>query len=90
MGGRSFVLLLKRVLYYHETGEILAQIKRYDEAVKAFEEAIEINPNLFEVWYKKGIALYFLGKYDNAVMSFDNALILKPEYYEILNIKAWL
>ena len=40
-------------------GEILAQLKRYDEAVRAFDAAIEINPNLFEVWYNKGLALYF-------------------------------
>jgi tetratricopeptide (TPR) repeat protein len=55
---------------------------KYDEAVQAYNKAIEIYPEYKEAWYNKGIALTDQGKYDEAVQAFDKAIEIYPEYKE--------
>ncbi len=53
---------------------------KYDEAIQAFDEAIEINPQNADTWNNKGTALANLGKYDEAIQAFNEAIALDPKY----------
>ena len=57
---------------------------RYDEAIKADEKAIEINPENSTAWTNKGFALYSLNKYDEALAAYDKAIEINPR-----NEAAW-
>jgi tetratricopeptide (TPR) repeat protein len=66
---------------------------RYDEAIQAFDKAIEINPQDAVVWFFKGAALSELGKYDEANQAFDKAIEINPQdaeawYYKGLVLDA--
>jgi tetratricopeptide (TPR) repeat protein len=60
----------------------LAEQGKYDEAIKAFDEAIRLNPSDAMAWNNKGLALYAQGKYDEAIKSYDEVIRLKPDYAE--------
>ena len=53
---------------------------KYDEAIKAYDEAIRLDPNLAEAWNNKGNALYSQGKYDEAIKAYDEAIRLDPNF----------
>lgn len=45
----------------------------HEVAIKAYDKAIEINPENADAWYNKGFALYELGKYEEATKAYDTA-----------------
>ncbi len=53
---------------------------RYDEAIRCYDTALEINPEYAYLWNGKGNALYDLGRYDEAIRCYDKALEINPEY----------
>lgn len=60
---------------YHSKGLALTNLKRYEEALKAYDKAIELDPKSSLVAYqKKGKKLQDLGRYDEAVTMYDQAL----------------
>lgn len=64
-----------------ERGETLYSLKRYEDAIVAFEQAIKIKPNDFEAWNNKGVALYYLKRYVDAIVGFEHAINIEPNYY---------
>jgi tetratricopeptide (TPR) repeat protein len=60
-------------LAQHELGLSLLHLKRYPEAVKAFEKALSIQPSLSAAWANMGIALSRLGETDAAFRCYDRA-----------------
>ena len=61
-------------LYYK--GVALKNLGKLDEAIKAYDEALEINSQYFEAWNGKGLALSKLGKLDEAIKAYDKAIEL--------------
>lgn len=59
---------------------ILGRLGRYEEAVIAADNALNIKPDDHEVHSNKGVSLYRLGKYEEAIQSFDTCLLLRPHY----------
>jgi len=57
-------------------------LERYEEALKAFEKAIEINPQFVEAWNGKGIALYNRERYKEALKAFNKAIKIDPQFAE--------
>jgi len=51
---------------------------KYEGAIKAYDEAIRLNPNYVDAWINKGNALYMQGKYDEAILCYDEAIRLDP------------
>lgn len=48
------------------------------DALNAFAHAADIDPELTEAWYNKGMALIELGKYLEAIRVFDKVLNIHP------------
>ena len=54
-------------------GIALDNQSKHDEALQAFEKAIEINPQSVDAWNNKGIALKLLGRTTEADVAFAKA-----------------
>ena len=52
-------------------GDHLFSQARYDEAIKAYDEAIWIDPYNVDAWNGKGNALYQQGKYKASIKAYD-------------------
>jgi tetratricopeptide (TPR) repeat protein len=61
---------------------------KYDEALQAFDKAIEINPQLAEAWVAKGVVLMAQGKYDEAIQAYDKAIEIDPQDVNVWNNKG--
>jgi tetratricopeptide (TPR) repeat protein len=61
-------------------GFALNNLKRYDEALAAYEQAIRINPNYADAYHNKGEALLKLKRYDEALAAYEQAIRLDPNY----------
>jgi tetratricopeptide (TPR) repeat protein len=70
--------------YLKEQGNSLFHLGHYDDALKAFDRAIELNPNDSESWVYKGVILKNLGRIDDALKACDNAIEL-----DLKNSRAW-
>jgi tetratricopeptide (TPR) repeat protein len=46
----------------------------YADAIKAYDEAVKLDPNYAEAWYNNGNALYRQGKYDESIKAFNEAI----------------
>ena len=67
-----------------DTGDDLYRIGRYNEAIEAFDKAIEINPKDSDAWNGKGSVLFKLNKFDEAIKAYDKAIEINPQ-----NLMAW-
>ncbi len=59
-------------------------LNKSDEALKAYDKAIEINPQNTDSWNNKGDVLTKLNKSDEALKAFDKAIEINPQ-----NADAW-
>jgi tetratricopeptide (TPR) repeat protein len=59
-----------------------------DDALAAWDAALQIKPADAEALYNKGVSLHYLGRYVEAIGAYDAALKLKPEFAEALNNKG--
>lgn len=53
-------------------------MSRYQDALNAFAQAADIDPEFTEAWYNKGMALMNLQKYHEAIRAFDKVLKIHP------------
>ena len=58
---------------------ILAQLKRYEDALADFDKALAIKADLAEAWVGKGHLLFELRRYDEASCAYEKALTIKPD-----------
>ncbi|MFM6090550.1 MAG: tetratricopeptide repeat protein, partial [Dolichospermum sp.] len=66
-------------------GNQLWRLRRYPEAIKAFDEAIKQKPEFIHLaYYGKGLALYWSGKDSEAITALELAVKFKPEF-----VPAW-
>jgi len=52
---------------WYNKGVDLYNQGNYDEAIKCYDEAIKLNPQLTEAWSNKGVVLGEQGNYDEAI-----------------------
>ena len=71
-----------------QEGNTLTQSGNYDEAIKAYDKAIENNPLDSVSWYNKGNALRHLEKYNEAMQAYETAIEINPQYSEAWNNKG--
>ena len=60
---------------------LLAQGK-YDEALRAFEETIRLQPDFAEYYCNRGNAQKQMGQWEDAFASYHKALTVKPDFAE--------
>jgi len=59
-------------------GADLSNRGQYEAAIKAYDEAIKLDPKLFVAWYNKGNDLDTLGEFNESVEAYDEAIKLDP------------
>ena len=62
------------------SGAIFSSKKKYDEAIKCFQNAIKINPYIPEGYYNLGNSLLEMGRYEKSIKYFQKAIKIKPNY----------
>ena len=55
-------------------------LKRYDEAITAYQRAIELNPEFATAYYNLGNTYYAQKRYEEAIETYQCAIALNPEY----------
>lgn len=80
----TYVVEQSEAVGWLNQGIALGSLGKYDEAIQAFNKAIEINPQYEAAWYLKGAALNGLGMYNDAIQAYDNVIEINP-----LNESAW-
>jgi predicted TPR repeat methyltransferase len=70
--------------WHNDFGNILASVKRDEEAAEAFMAALQIDPNNPVVWNNLGAVLQRTGQLDEALLSFENAIALEPGFADAL------
>lgn len=63
-----------------ERATLLAMLQRYDEALAAIDESIQLGAGCPQAWNNRGEFLAKLGRADEALASFDKALGLDSRY----------
>ena len=72
-------------LCHLERGKALAAAGRHADAVTAYQQAIDADPDCAEAHYRAGLAWRDQQQFDAAAESYGRALTLKPEYIEAHN-----
>jgi len=66
-------------------GNLLMNLRKYEEAEKKYREAIRINPNYAEVHNNLGVLLVNLNRFDEAEKEFRVTIKINPNYAEAHN-----
>jgi tetratricopeptide (TPR) repeat protein len=72
-GGRKYAHIC------YNKGNTLALEKNYQEAIKAYDEAIQLDPKFASAWYNKAVALDDLGDHQQAIKAYNKAIELDPK-----------
>lgn len=82
----NIIALTKQKL---KAGKILSHLKNYSEALKFFNEAIQLHPNWADPYVERG-EIYFLGfqSFDKALIDFNKALEINPYIIRAFNYRA--
>ncbi len=62
------------------SGNALFNLKRYEQALFAYEQALLLDPHYAVAYYNKGNVLYNLKRYEEALEAFKQALRVNPDY----------
>ena len=69
-------------------GVTLAELRKHEEALKAYQKAIELNPKDPDAWNNKGATLAELGKHEEALKAYQKAIELNPKDTESRHQKS--
>ncbi|MBW4680779.1 MAG: serine protease [Microcoleus vaginatus WJT46-NPBG5] len=61
-------------------GRNLHWLQLNEDAVAAYDKAIQINSRFAEAWYERGQALFNSQRYEDAVASYDKAIQIKSDF----------
>lgn len=73
---------------WYNKGNVLYNQSKYDEAIRAYDKAIEINPQYAQAIEDKGFALYKEGNYKDAIKAYDRVIEINPQYVLAWNNKG--
>lgn len=74
--------------YHFFKGRALIGLRRYDDAITAFDKAIELKPDYAKAYNNKGIALKNIRKLNEAINAYDKAIELRPDLVQAYNNKG--
>jgi tetratricopeptide (TPR) repeat protein len=70
----------KSILLFNIIGASNSGLYQFDDAIKSYQNAIQINPNYAEAYYNMGIAYRNLDSYKLAIDCYSKALEINPKY----------
>ncbi len=65
-----------------QQGSTLFELQRYQDALAAYQEAVNISPDYVPGWSGQGKTLSELKKYEEALTAYDQAIQIQPDYVE--------
>jgi predicted O-linked N-acetylglucosamine transferase (SPINDLY family) len=68
-----------------EQGNQLQSDKQYQQAIACYEQAVSLQPQFAEAWWKMGNAWQNLGKIENSLHPYSMAIAAKSDYYQAYN-----
>jgi len=71
--------------YWTLQGIDLSGQQKYEDALQAFDKALEINESYIAAWVGRSEALWHIGRYNESLTSSDKALKLDPNH-----VRAWI
>ncbi len=74
-----FWLFRNREQGLYQKGNQHLRSRRYEPALKAFDQAVERRPDYYEAWYGRGNALAGLHRYEEAFASYNKAIQIQPD-----------
>jgi tetratricopeptide (TPR) repeat protein len=74
----------------YRLGNALSVLKRFDEAITAYREALALHPNFVECWKNLGTVYHDCGDHQAARDAYERALALQPRKFEALYSLATL
>ena len=69
---------------FYEVANLYLSLEKNEEAIAAYDQALQIKPDKHEAWNNRGNALHDLGRCEEAIAAYDKALQIKPDKH-----KAW-
>jgi tetratricopeptide (TPR) repeat protein len=72
-------------VYLWNLGTALQKQGRYEEALKAFDKAVQLKPDDADLWRNLGDILIDLDRPGEAILSFQHALKLNPRHWDAAN-----
>lgn len=77
----------KNSVEWFDKGNILSEIGKKDEAIKAYEQAIKLKPDYAEAWYNKSAVLASTGRLDDSIEAKKRAVELNPALKNVMDCK---
>jgi tetratricopeptide (TPR) repeat protein len=75
---RNYKYYADKALEYHKAG-------KFDQALRNYSQAVELEPNTAYLWANKGVTHMKLGQYPDAIKCFDECIKHDPSFSE-----AWI
>ena len=79
-----------RPRYLSSLGSTLQSLGRREEALRAFDKAVQLKPDDADLWVNLGNILIELERPIDAVLSFQHALTLNPRHWDAANKSGFL
>lgn len=83
-----FVDLKENATELADKGKAFYDQGKYDEAIQAYDEAINLDHNNATTWANKGMAFFAQGKYDETILAYNEAIKLDPNDGSVWNNKG--
>ncbi|MBW2642839.1 MAG: tetratricopeptide repeat protein [Deltaproteobacteria bacterium] len=74
---------------FYFSGLSFLSLNKFKEALRSFNSAIELNPDLADAWSLKGSALYRLRRFEDALEAFSRAIELNPDNANTWSLKGF-
>jgi CHAT domain-containing protein len=62
-------------------GVALDKCQRHEDAIDSYDNALALNPELYDIWIDKGVIYANLGQWQAAISAWDKALDIQPNLY---------
>lgn len=69
---------------WYSVGNERAKEGNNEDALIAYDKALELDPNHVSAWNNKGIVLSRLKRFEEAIICYDEAIEIEPQY-----VNAW-
>ncbi|MEG4810535.1 tetratricopeptide repeat protein [Microcoleus sp. F8-D1] len=70
---------------YAKQGDACFFENRYEDAIAAYDLALQIQPDLADTWNNRGVVLTRMQRYPEAIASYEQATTIRPNYPDAWN-----